>query len=70
VLARRPAKRHRKTGQGEAADPGSYYFRTNPMFETSAPKFDWITRIIAIGGGHRLPDGPVYSIFESIFEVL
>ena len=38
------------------------------MFETSAPKYDlkydWINRVIAIGAGRRLPDGPIYSIFE------
>jgi hypothetical protein len=53
-----------KLDNGEAVDPTSYYFRMNPMFETSAPKYDWINRIIAIGIGHRLPDGPLYSIFE------
>jgi Protein of unknown function (DUF3237) len=36
----------------------------NPMFETSSAKYDWINRILAIGVGHRLPDGPVYSVFE------
>jgi len=50
--------------RGEAIDPRSYYFRMNPMFETSASKYDWINRIIAVGTGHRLADGPVYNIFE------
>jgi hypothetical protein len=53
-----------KLDNGEAVDPTSYYFRMNPMFETSAPQYDWINRIIAIGIGHRLADGPLYSIFE------
>jgi Protein of unknown function (DUF3237) len=53
-----------KLDKGEAVDPTSYYFRMNPTFETSAPKYDWMNRIIAVGTGHRLPDGPVYSIFE------
>jgi Protein of unknown function (DUF3237) len=53
-----------KLDKGEAVDPGSYYFRMNPLFETSVPKYDWINRIIAVGVGHRLPDGPLYSIFE------
>jgi len=53
-----------KLDRGEAVDPSSYYFRMNPMFETSAPKYDWMNRIIAIGTGHRLADGPLYSIFE------
>jgi Protein of unknown function (DUF3237) len=50
--------------KGEAVDPRSYYFRMNPLFETSAPRYDWINRIIAVGVGHRLPDGPIYNIFE------
>jgi len=36
----------------------------NPMFETSAPKYDWMNRIIAIGTGQRFAEGPLYSIFE------
>jgi Protein of unknown function (DUF3237) len=53
-----------KLDKGEPVDPRSYYFRMCPMFETSAPKYDWINRIIAVGIGHRLADGPIYSIFE------
>ena len=53
-----------KLDKGETTDPASYYFRITPIFETAAPQYDWINRIIAVGGGHRLPDGPLYSIFE------
>jgi hypothetical protein len=53
-----------KLDKGEAVDAGSYYFRMNRVFETSAPKYDSMNRMIAIGTGHRLPDGPIYSIFE------
>jgi Protein of unknown function (DUF3237) len=53
-----------KLDRGEEVDPAAYYFRMNPMFETSAPKYDWMNRIIAIGTGHRRADGPLYSIFE------
>jgi hypothetical protein len=50
--------------KGEVVDPASYYFRINPMFETSAAKYDWLNRIVAVGTGHRLADGPIYSVFE------
>jgi hypothetical protein len=50
--------------RGEAVDPASYYFRINPLFETSAPDYDWINKVLAIGSGRRTADGPVYSIFE------
>jgi len=50
--------------KGETVDPAAYYFRMAPMFETAAPKYDWINRIVAIGLGHRRADGPLYSVFE------
>ncbi len=49
---------------GEAVDPASYYFRIAPFFETAAPKYDWLNRILAIGIGFRREDGPIYSLFE------
>lgn len=49
---------------GEAVDPASYYFRIAPFFETAAPKYDWLNRILAVGIGFRREDGPIYSLFE------
>ena len=53
-----------KIDRGEAVDPASYYFRVNPMFQTAAPQYDWVNRVVAVGVGHRFADGPIYSIFE------
>lgn len=53
-----------RLARGEAVDPASYYFRIAPVFATSAPEYEWLNRIMAIGTGHRLADGPVYNIFE------
>jgi hypothetical protein len=64
VLRAGPAEVMDKLDRGEAPDPSSYYFRMSPMFETSAKKYDWINRIICVGVGNRLADGPVYSVFE------
>jgi hypothetical protein len=50
--------------RGEVVDPASYYFRIIPMFETGATAYDWLNRVLAVGIGHRRPDGPVYSVFE------
>jgi hypothetical protein len=50
--------------KGEPVDPANYYFRTTARFETSAEKYDWLNRIVAVGTGHRYPAGPVYSLFE------
>jgi len=54
----------KKIESGEAVDPASYYFRIAPMFETASAKYDWINRVVAVGTGHRLAGGPVYSVFE------
>jgi Protein of unknown function (DUF3237) len=59
-----PAEVVERIEKGEVVDPTTYYFRTNPVFETASQKYDWINRIIAIGIGHRRADGPIYSIFE------
>jgi hypothetical protein len=50
--------------KGEAVDPGSYYFRTAPLFETAETQYGWLNNVVAIGVGHRRADGAVYSIFE------
>jgi hypothetical protein len=49
---------------GEVVDPSDYYFRINPLFETSAVRYEWINRVVAVGIGHRRSDGPIYSVFE------
>jgi Protein of unknown function (DUF3237) len=53
-----------RLNRGEPVDPASYYFRTSLVFETAAPRYDWLNRVIAVGTGNRLPEGPVYDVFE------
>lgn len=53
-----------RIARGEEVDPASYYFRITASFATSAPRYEWINRIIAVGTGHRLAAGPIYNIFE------
>ena len=50
--------------RGEVVDPASYFCRFGALFETSAPNYDWINRIVAIGVGERVADGPLYNVFE------
>jgi len=50
--------------RGEAVDPASYYFRTVPRYETSAEKYAFLNRIIAVGVGETRPDGAVHRIDE------
>lgn len=53
-----------RLNRGEPVDPSEYYFRTAPFFETSSEKYGWLNRIVTVALGHRLPDGPVYRVFE------
>jgi len=45
-------------------DDANHYFRTLPRFETASPKYDFLNRLLAVGIGGILPDGPVHSIEE------
>ena len=40
------------------------YIRTLPRFETAAPKYDFLNRLLAVGIGEIGPDGPVHHIEE------
>jgi hypothetical protein len=42
----------------------SHYFRTVLRFETAAPKYAFLNRLLAIGVGEIGPDGPVHVIEE------
>jgi hypothetical protein len=53
-----------RLNRGDAVDPGEYYFRIAPFFETASASYGWLNRIVAVGLGHRPPGGPVYRVFE------
>jgi hypothetical protein len=44
--------------------PGAPYFRTLPRFEVAEPKYSFLNRLLAIGGGQVREDGPVHVIEE------
>ncbi len=50
--------------RGVPVDPSKYYFRTAPRFETSAPQYAFLNRLIAISSGDRRASGPIYTIEE------
>ncbi len=62
-IRRGPAEVIERVNKGEDVDPATYYFRTNPIFET-ASSYSWINGILAIGAGYRTPAGVIYSLFE------
>jgi hypothetical protein len=59
-----PAEIMTKVNRGEPVDPSSYYFRTANLFETSAPRYEFLNRLIAVGTGRRTAEGPIYEVFE------
>ena len=44
--------------------PGAPYFRTLPRFETAAPKYAFLNRLLAVGRGDIRAGGPVHVIDE------
>lgn len=61
-----PAEVIGRMEKGETVEPADYYFRISVLFETAAPQYAWLNKIVAVGTGHRQADGPVYSVFELV----
>lgn len=53
-----------RIARGEPVPPDAYYLRSAPFFETGAPKYDWLNRIVSIGVGRREPEAAVYEIYQ------
>jgi hypothetical protein len=45
-------------------DVATGYFRTVPRFETAAPRYAFLNRLLAVGTGEIGPEGPVHLIEE------
>ena len=50
--------------RGEIVDPGAYYFRTTPYFETSSENYGWINRICSIARGSLSANTRTLDIFQ------
>jgi hypothetical protein len=53
-----------RIARGEVVKATDYYLRIAPFFETASEKYGWLNGVIGVGIGHRLPEGPVYQVFE------
>ena len=42
----------------------SFYFRTNPVFETGSEKYKWLNYTIAVGVGSFIDGGVAYKIYS------
>jgi hypothetical protein len=45
-------------------DPGRYYFRTNPLFETGSERYAWLNDVVCVGSGYLVKGGVAYHIAE------
>jgi hypothetical protein len=45
-------------------DEANHYFRTLPRFETAAPRYAFLNRLLAVGIGEVRPEGPLHAIEE------
>lgn len=45
-------------------DPARYYFRTNPLFETSAAEYAWLNDVVCVGSGYPVDGGIAYRIWQ------
>ena len=54
----------KRMAAGEEVDPGLYYFRTTPVFETGSEAYRWLNGLIAVAVGERHADEVVITVFE------
>ena len=59
-----PAAVMEKLLAGQMVDPSQVYFRTVPLFETSAPELQWMTRAIFVGVGERQPSDVIIRFWR------
>ena len=53
-----------RLNRGETVDPGAYYFRATPYFETSSEKYAWMNRICSVAAGSRTANGRTLKVFQ------
>lgn len=50
--------------RGEIVEPGAYYFRATPYFETSSEKYGWMNRICSIASGSLGANARTLEVFQ------
>jgi len=63
-LRHAPADVMRRLLAGERVDPALVYFKSTPVFETSAPELQMLVRSIFVGVGARYPDEVVLRFWK------
>ena len=54
----------KRLAAGHEVDPGDYYFRTNPRFETGSPQYHWLNRLVAVASGERRSSEVIITVYE------
>ena len=54
----------RRLARGENVDPGQYYMRTTPLFETGDARYAWLNRIVCVATGARRAAAVELEVFE------
>lgn len=47
-------------------DPGRYYCRTTPLFETGSSAYAWLNDLVCVGKGYLVPGGIAYRVCEVV----
>ena len=50
--------------RNETVDPGSYYFRATPYFETGSEKYGWMNCICAVATGSVATNARTLDVFQ------
>ena len=59
-----PPETMKRLAAGHEVDPGDYYFRTNPRFETGSPQYHWLNRLVAVASGERRSSEVIITVYE------
>ncbi|MFL6564576.1 MAG: DUF3237 domain-containing protein [Burkholderiales bacterium] len=59
-----PAELLKRLAAGENVDPGRYYMRTTPLFETGDERYAWLNRMVCVASGARRPAEVELEVFE------
>ena len=59
-----PAPVLQKLAAGEAVDPGLYYMRTTPRFETGDARYSWLNGMICVATGARRAAAVELDVFQ------
>jgi hypothetical protein len=50
--------------ENHKVDPGDYYWRVSPVFETDSKELAWLNNIVSIGVGRYTEAGLAYRLYE------